>query len=105
MKTHGNRPMGKATESAGSRGSWDGVPMDSPIASLGGNGPYKPTGILCWNTMSRSGIATLSLASGPTGARSACRKRAIGMPEICTCRVRSNTSINWSITVILKVRL
>ncbi len=24
-------------------GSWDGVPMDSPIADLGGDGPYKPT--------------------------------------------------------------
>jgi alpha-L-fucosidase len=24
-------------------GSWDGVPMDSPIAGLGGDGPYKPT--------------------------------------------------------------
>ena len=24
-------------------GSWDGVPMDSPIAGLGGSGPYKPT--------------------------------------------------------------
>lgn len=24
-------------------GSWDGVPMDSPIADLGGSGPYKPT--------------------------------------------------------------
>ena len=24
-------------------GSWDGVPMDSPISGLGGNGPYKPT--------------------------------------------------------------
>ena len=24
-------------------GSWDGVPMDSPIAGLGGEGPYKPT--------------------------------------------------------------
>jgi alpha-L-fucosidase len=24
-------------------GSWDGVPMDSPIANLGGEGPYKPT--------------------------------------------------------------
>jgi alpha-L-fucosidase len=24
-------------------GSWDGVPMDSPIADLGGEGPYKPT--------------------------------------------------------------
>jgi alpha-L-fucosidase len=23
-------------------GSWDGVPMESPIANLGGNGPYKP---------------------------------------------------------------
>ena len=25
------------------QGSWDGVPMDSPIAHLGGEGPYKPT--------------------------------------------------------------
>ncbi|MGO9012650.1 MAG: alpha-L-fucosidase [Bryobacteraceae bacterium] len=24
-------------------GSWDGVPMDSPIPGLGGEGPYKPT--------------------------------------------------------------
>ncbi len=24
-------------------GSWDGVPMESPIADLGGSGPYKPT--------------------------------------------------------------
>lgn len=24
-------------------GSWDGVPMDSPIPNLGGDGPYKPT--------------------------------------------------------------
>jgi alpha-L-fucosidase len=24
-------------------GSWDGVPMNSPIADLGGSGPYKPT--------------------------------------------------------------
>jgi alpha-L-fucosidase len=24
-------------------GSWDGVPMESPIAGLGGDGPYKPT--------------------------------------------------------------
>jgi alpha-L-fucosidase len=24
-------------------GSWDGVPMDSPISGLGGDGPYKPT--------------------------------------------------------------
>jgi len=24
-------------------GSWDGVPMDSPIAGLSGTGPYKPT--------------------------------------------------------------
>jgi alpha-L-fucosidase len=24
-------------------GSWDGVPMDSPIEGLGGDGPYKPT--------------------------------------------------------------
>ena len=24
-------------------GSWDGVPMDSPIPDLGGEGPYKPT--------------------------------------------------------------
>ncbi|MGB6744801.1 MAG: alpha-L-fucosidase, partial [Terracidiphilus sp.] len=24
-------------------GSWDGVPMDSPIANLGGEGPYQPT--------------------------------------------------------------
>jgi alpha-L-fucosidase len=24
-------------------GSWDGVPMDSPIAGLAGSGPYKPT--------------------------------------------------------------
>jgi alpha-L-fucosidase len=24
-------------------GSWDGVPMNSPIADLGGEGPYKPT--------------------------------------------------------------
>ena len=24
-------------------GSWDGVPMDSPIAGLSGDGPYKPT--------------------------------------------------------------
>ncbi|HEV2214671.1 MAG TPA: alpha-L-fucosidase [Terracidiphilus sp.] len=24
-------------------GSWDGVPMDSPIAGLSGEGPYKPT--------------------------------------------------------------
>jgi alpha-L-fucosidase len=24
-------------------GSWDGVPMISPISNLGGNGPYKPT--------------------------------------------------------------
>ncbi len=26
-----------------SGGSWKGVPMDSPIAGLGGNGPYRPT--------------------------------------------------------------
>jgi alpha-L-fucosidase len=26
-----------------SGGSWDGVPMDSPIPNLGGEGPYKPT--------------------------------------------------------------
>ena len=24
-------------------GSWDGVPMDSPIPNLAGSGPYKPT--------------------------------------------------------------
>ena len=24
-------------------GSWDGVPMDSPIPNLAGEGPYKPT--------------------------------------------------------------
>jgi len=28
-------------------GSWDGVPMDSPIPNLAGNGPYKPT----WNSL------------------------------------------------------
>ncbi len=28
-------------------GSWDGVPMDSPIANLEGSGPYKPT----WNSL------------------------------------------------------
>ena len=28
-------------------GSWDGVPMDSPIANLAGSGPYKPT----WNSL------------------------------------------------------
>lgn len=28
-------------------GSWDGVPMDSPIAGLSGQGPYQPT----WNSL------------------------------------------------------
>jgi len=28
-------------------GSWDGVPMDSPLPDLGGEGPYKPT----WDSM------------------------------------------------------
>jgi alpha-L-fucosidase len=28
-------------------GSWDGVPMDSPIANLGGDGPYQPN----WDSM------------------------------------------------------
>ena len=34
---------GEAPELPVSGGSWDGVPMDSPIADLGGEGPYKPT--------------------------------------------------------------
>jgi alpha-L-fucosidase len=34
---------GDAPTLPGSGGSWDGVPMDSPIADLGGDGPYKPT--------------------------------------------------------------
>ena len=29
--------------------SWDGVPMESPIRSLNGNGPYKPT----WDSLSQ----------------------------------------------------
>ncbi len=31
-------------------GSWDGVPMDSPIAGLSGDGPYQPT---CSGVVSR----------------------------------------------------
>jgi alpha-L-fucosidase len=34
---------GKPPSLAVPGGSWDGVPMDSPIANLGGEGPYKPT--------------------------------------------------------------
>jgi len=34
---------GKPPELPVAGGSWDGVPMNSPIAGLGGDGPYKPT--------------------------------------------------------------
>jgi alpha-L-fucosidase len=34
---------GEAPELPIPGGSWDGVPMDSPIPDLGGDGPYKPT--------------------------------------------------------------
>ena len=34
---------GKPPELPVPGGSWDGVPMDSPIADLSGSGPYKPT--------------------------------------------------------------
>ncbi len=34
---------GEAPELPIAGGSWDGVPMESPIAGLGGDGPYKPT--------------------------------------------------------------
>jgi alpha-L-fucosidase len=34
---------GKAPELPVPGGSWDGVPMNSPIAGLSGEGPYKPT--------------------------------------------------------------
>jgi alpha-L-fucosidase len=34
---------GEAPELPVTGGSWDGVPMNAPIADLGGEGPYKPT--------------------------------------------------------------
>ena len=35
--------VGRIHRAAGPGGSWDGVPMESPIAGLAGDGPYKPT--------------------------------------------------------------
>ena len=42
-KTWEPTAWGKAPSLPIPGGSWDGVPMDSPIADLGGEGPYKPT--------------------------------------------------------------
>jgi len=63
-------------------GSWDGVPMESPIPNLAGEGPYKPT----WDSLLEYDApewypSTRSSVSGPTGARSACPKPAIGTPQ------------------------
>jgi alpha-L-fucosidase len=38
---------GKAPSLSVPGGSWDGVPMDSPISGLGGDGPYRPA----WNSL------------------------------------------------------
>lgn len=80
-------------------GSWDGVPMDSPIPDLAGDGPYKPT----WDSLLQYDAAewyrvTPSSGSGPTGARSACPKPAIGTRAICTSRDRRRINTTSNIT-------
>ena len=67
-------------------GSWDGVPMVSPIPNLAGKARTSPRGIPYCNTMRRNGIATPSSGSGPIGVPSVCLRMAIGMRAICTCK-------------------
>lgn len=79
-------------------GSWDGVPMDSPIPDLGGEGPYKPT----WDSLlqyeapdwyrdAKFGIwAHWSPQCVPEAGDCT--------PEACTWKDPINTSTNWSIT-------
>ena len=68
-------------------GSWDGVPMESPIAGLWRRRPLQAhVGFAA--AVRRAGVvsATRSSASGRTGARSACRKTATGTRATCTWR-------------------
>ena len=79
---------GKPPELPVPAGSWDGVPMESPIAGLGGDGPYLPT----WDSLlaiRRPGMVSRReiRRSGRTGVRSASPKRATGTRATCTWRV------------------
>ena len=58
----------------------------------------SPPGIRCCSTKRPSGIATRSSASGRTGARSVCPKRATGTAATCTSRATGNTNISLSTT-------
>ena len=66
---------GEAPELPVSGGSWDGVPMDSPIPAWRERDRTSRRGIRCCSTRRRSGIAMRSSASGRTGVRNACRKQ------------------------------
>jgi alpha-L-fucosidase len=76
-------------------GSWDGVSMQAPIGGLSGEGPYQAN----WDSLLNYD-APPSSASGRTGARSACPKRATGMRAPCTRRALPTTD---SITRIMAI--
>ena len=79
-------------------GAWDGVPMDSPIADLAGEGPYEPHRIPCCNTKRMNGIRTQNSASGRIGVRNACPRPETSTPAICTLKDCTRTNTTWNIT-------